>query len=280
MTPPEAGRAYLAVCTIYRDAADYLAEWIEFHRLAGVERFVLYDNGSTDHHLEVLAPYLEDGITIRHEWPGPFLGHNGRPGALFTAFEHCVGAHRGDARWVAFLDIDEFLFSPTGAALPEVLRDYDSLPGVVVSRAEFGSSGHVAKPDGLVIESYTERKALKPDDRVSYKSIVEPSQVIRCLSAHSFQYRDRLPVDEEMRVVDPLKRMTRKPAAWARLRIHHYFSRSEEERVRKAELWRDVGSTRSVPPRPVPIGQTVTDETLVAYAPAVREALARRAAAR
>ena len=38
------------------------AEWIEFHRLVGVERFFLYDNGSTDDHREVLAPYVEEGI--------------------------------------------------------------------------------------------------------------------------------------------------------------------------------------------------------------------------
>jgi hypothetical protein len=283
MTPPERGRAYLAACTIYRDDADYLPEWIEFHRLAGVERFVLYDNGSTDHHLDVLAPYLEEGVATRHEWPAPFLGHNGRPLALFTAFEHCVGAHRDDARWFAFLDVDEFLFSPTGMPVPEILREYDRFPGVVVSRAEFGSSGHVTKPGGLVIESYLERKPLRPDDRVPYKSIVEPGHVTRCLTAHSFMYRDGVPVDEEMRPVDPLRYLTRKPPAWARLRIHHYFSRSEEERLRKAELWRDIGSAQSGlrPPRrqaarPGKTGRTVRDETLCAYAPAVREALARR----
>ena len=52
---------YLAACTIYRDAASYLAEWIEFHRLVGVERFFLYDNGSVDDHREVLAPYVDAG---------------------------------------------------------------------------------------------------------------------------------------------------------------------------------------------------------------------------
>ena len=56
--PVDRGGAYLAACTIYRDDAAYLAEWIEFHRLMGVERFFLYDNGSTDDHREVLAPYL------------------------------------------------------------------------------------------------------------------------------------------------------------------------------------------------------------------------------
>jgi hypothetical protein len=276
MKPRDGRRAYLAACTIYRDDADYLAEWIEFHRLMGVERFVLYDNGSTDHHLDVLAPYIDEGVATRHEWPEPFLGHKGRPRALITAFEHCVGAHRDDARWVAFLDVDEFLFSPAGVPLPDVLRDYEAFPGVVVTRAEFGPSGHATKPEGLVIESYVERRRLRPDDRASYKSIVEPGQVTRCMSAHTFVYRNAVPVDEDLRPVDPLVRPNTKPPAWERLRIHHYFSRSEEERVRKAERWRDAGSTRAVPTEPLTARATVRDETLVAHAPAVRAALARR----
>ena len=36
-------------------------EWVEFHRLVGVERFFLYNNFSEDNHMEVLAPYIEEG---------------------------------------------------------------------------------------------------------------------------------------------------------------------------------------------------------------------------
>jgi glycosyl transferase family 92 len=274
--PSERGRAYLAACTIYRDDADYLAEWIEFHLLAGVERFFLYDNASTDHHLDVLGPYLEEGIATRHEWPFPWLGHNGRPKALAAAFEHCAGTHRDDARRIAFLDVDEFLFSPTGAKLPEVLRDYDEFPGVVVSRAEFGPSGHETKPAGLVIESYLERRALRTDEQAAYKSIVDPAQVNLCLSAHSFTYRAGLPVDEERRPLDPLRHVTRKPVVWSRLRVHHYFTRSEEERRRKAALWGEAGSMRRVPTTPVAERRYMPDDTLAAHARAVHEALARR----
>jgi hypothetical protein len=80
--------------------------------------------------------------------------------------------------------------------------------------------------------------------------------------------------------VDPLKRITRKPVAWSRLRVHHYFTRSEEERVRKAELWRDVGGARAVPTAPLPPSPTIRDETLATYAPQVHEALARRGTAK
>jgi glycosyl transferase family 92 len=269
--PSERG-AYLVACTIYRDYADYLSEWIEFHRLVGVERFVLYDNGSTDHHLDVLAPYLDEGIAIRHDWPLPFRGLNGRPTAIVLAFEHCVGTHRADARWIAFLDVDEFLFSPTGTPLPEVLSTYERFPGVIANRAEFGSSGHVTKPPGLVIENYVERFPPLPDHRAEYKSIVDPAGVARCLSAHRFVYRDGFPVDEEM---SPVTRYRGRPDSWSRLKIHHYPMKSSEERRRKAQKWREMGHSRpfleggSEPP-------TVRDESLVGYAPAVREALARR----
>jgi hypothetical protein len=275
--PAERTAAYLAASTIYRDDAEYLAEWVEFHRLVGVERFFLYDNGSTDEHCEVLSPYADEGIVTMHDWPHPFLGERGRPRAIRTAFEHCVGAHRDDAHWIAFLDVDEFLFSPTGAAVPEILRDYEDFPGVVVNRAEFGPSGHETKPDGPVIENYLQRRHLRPDDEASHKSIVRPDQVLRCQSAHRFVYRDGLPVNEDKRPLDMERYRDRSPPAWSRLRIHHYWSRSEEERRRKAGLWSDAGSSRAEPRRPVPdASHPVTDDTLARYGPAVRESLARR----
>ena len=85
---------YLAACTIYRDAASYLAEWIEFHRLVGVERFFLYDNGSADDHRDVLAPYVDEGIAVVHDWPMPFIGHRGR-GARCRARSSIASAPTG-----------------------------------------------------------------------------------------------------------------------------------------------------------------------------------------
>jgi hypothetical protein len=289
--PADRSGAYLAACTIYRDDAAYLAEWIEFHRLMGVERFFLYDNGSTDHHREVLAGYMAEGVATLQEWAAPFFGYNGRPKTIMTAFEHCIGAHRHDARWIAFLDVDEFLFTPDGGSLPEVLSDYEEYPGVVVNRAEFGPSGHVTRPEGLVIESYVQRRPLRPDDESAHKSVVDPSRVTRCLGAHSFMYVDGLPVDEQKRRVDMRRRMKRKPVTWARLRAHHYWSRSEEERRNKAELWSEVGDPAAPATGPsagrsrgwlladaevVDRAHSVLDDSLAGYGPAVREALARR----
>src|SRR3954453_4443413 len=57
----------LAVCAIFRDQARYLAEWVSFHRIQGVERFYLYDNRSTDDWRSELQSEIEGGIVeVQH----------------------------------------------------------------------------------------------------------------------------------------------------------------------------------------------------------------------
>jgi hypothetical protein len=269
-------QAYLSACTIYRDAGSYLAEWIEFHLLAGVERFFLYDNGSSDHHREVLAPYLEEGIAVLHDWPLPFIGARGRGGAIVRSLDHCLRTHGHESRWIAFLDIDEFLFSPTGAPVSQLLPEYEEYPGLCVSRAEFGTSGHRTRPEGLVIENYVHRRRVGPDDRARVKSIVDPGRTMLPLGPHTFLYRDGLAVDENRRPVDFDFRAL-KPVSWSRFRIHHYWSKSQEDFASKTTLWRDLGTQRGTYVELPQAPQGQLDETLAAYGPAVREALERRA---
>src|SRR3954471_21483324 len=99
-SPPQMDdtKPYLAVCSMYRDHAEYLREWIEFHRLVGAERFFLYDNESRDDHEEVLTPYVESGIVEVHAWPTPASVERGVPWGMFAAADDCLARHRGDAR--------------------------------------------------------------------------------------------------------------------------------------------------------------------------------------
>ena len=53
-----------------------------------------------------------------------------------------------------------------------------------------------------------------------------------------------------------------KLVSWARFRIHHYWSKSEEELERKAQQWRSLGSGRGMRGGGPP-GER--DETLAAY---------------
>ena len=259
---------YLAVCSCLGYDAPYLHEWIEFHRLVGVERFFLYNNGDREVQRELLAPYVEEGVVVLHEW------------TVFPpqtpAYNHLLEHHREGARWVAAIDTDEFLFASTGQPLPEVLADYEAWPGVAVSRLTFGTSGHRTKPDGLVTENYLGSYDARGHRHI--KTIIDPMRTAECLGPHHFRYEDgSLAVDENHY---PILGATTAFTSFSRLRINHYYTRSEAEfraklnRLRPdnaapypAELWEQYATT-------LQNGYDVPDETILRHVPLLKQRLA------
>jgi len=252
-------KQYLGVSAIFKDEAPYLEEWLRFYELVGVEHFYLYNNDSSDAFADVLAPWIASGKVTLHSIQGA--------PAQRTAVRHCLETYCSNCFWLAFLDLDEFLFAPGMTDLREFLRSYEAEPGVVANWVLFGASGHRHRPSDLVMRSYTWRcdldlvtfepallkePGLDAGDPSSYhpvcshvKSVVNTRAVLQELSPHHFSYRDgRLPVTTWGERV---------PGPWTdrvavdSLRVNHYFSRSWEEFARKLERGRaDIGGKYDV----------------------------------
>jgi hypothetical protein len=271
---------YLSICSAYRNEAPYLREWIEFHRLVGVEHFYLYDNRSEDDHQAQLAPYIDAGLVTLTDWPLS-------PGQC-QAFRDCIEQHRDDVRWLACIDLDEFLFSPTLRPVSELLTEYEAFPGVGVNMALFGASGHRVPPAGLTLESYDSRGDEEVRWSGAIKSIVHPARALRCAedetNPHGFLYADgELAVNELMQPIDTEPPTISKPVSYGRLRINHYWMRSEQQWREKMESpMACSGKVRGIPSdrfdRFERIYSTVHDETAQAYLPPLRRALERPAA--
>jgi Glycosyltransferase family 92 len=207
---------------------------------------------------------VEEGTVKQYDWPVP-PGAN--PSAQTSAWDDCLARHGPETRWIAFIDLDEFLFSPAGAPVPEALREFEHLSGLGVPWALFGPSGHKTPPPGLVIENYTERST-KPRRSRWFKSVVDPRRVRRSRGPHAFDYDD----DVGLYPVPAF-------APFDRLRINHYWTKSEEEFRRK------IAGPRAHPNTTVPLeraltitaqGYGMTDDAILRYLPAVRQALAAR----
>lgn len=270
---------YLAVCAVFRDEARYLAEWVTFHRLRGVERFWLYDNQSADDWRGELAPELASGVVTVTPWTMDPPQH--------SAYADCLTRHRDEARWVAFLDIDEFLFSPSGIKLPELLRRFDAHPGVVANWRAYGTSGHMEPPDGLVTESYVMRVADDVPVNRHVKSIVYPRKTSpRVENPHIFRQYGA-PVGEDGQ---PVMSPFREPPTAELLRINHYWSRSLAELRRKyAQPRADQGTERVTALKSFGDAFTqvdgvqvlrddIRDEAILRFLPQLREELASRRA--
>jgi hypothetical protein len=172
-------RYELTACLKFKNAARSLREWIEFHQIVGFEHFYLYNNNSTDDYKDALAPYRVEGTVTLYDWP--------QTPAFPTADEHCVANHQHEARWIAFLDDDEFLFPARSESVRKILRRYEPYPALAVHWLMFGSSGHIRRPAGLVLENYVLR-AESPSPII--KSIVNPRRVAASANTHHWVYRN------------------------------------------------------------------------------------------
>jgi FkbM family methyltransferase len=215
----------LSVCAIMKDEAPYLIEWLEFHKIVGVEKFYLYNNNSSDNTLDIVQPYIQSGEVVLHDWP-----FSNKQQA--SAYEHCLASYKQESEWIAFIDLDEFLFPTEQESLTEVLEEFDSLPAVGVNMLNFGSSGHEIRPEGLQIEHFTKRAIDDFEQNRYVKSIVRPEQIQRPSCPHFF-----IPINQEAFSVtenkEPLGCSISERLSVQKLRINHYFTRSKQETKQK-----------------------------------------------
>jgi hypothetical protein len=209
----------LAICAIFRNEARYLPEWIEFHQRQGADRFYLYDNDSDDGWQEALAPYRD--VIELHPWP--------KPRGQLAAYGDCIRRHRWDSRWIAFIDVDEFLFSPAGR-LPDVLARFKRASAVCANWRVYGTSGHVEPAEGRVTDVYVRRAEDNHPLNRHVKSIVFPPMTgVHVENPHFFPHYTAPVGERGDRVHGPF----RDPPTADLLRINHYYTRSQSEYGRK-----------------------------------------------
>lgn len=219
----------LAVCAIFREEAPFLHEWLTFHATIGATHFYLYNNGSTDNFQEVLVPWCNCGLVTLQDWVGPVQ--------QVPVYADCVRRARATCRWVAFIDVDEFLFSPLCVDVRPILRGYQDLPGLVVWEAFFGSSGHARRPDQPVTLTYRQRAPVSK--YTSAKTIANPRLVYKA-GVHEFKFWGAQARDTSRRPV-----AARGEPMLETLRINHYWSRSLEDldtKISRGDAW--IGALR------------------------------------
>lgn len=111
----------LVVGAIIQNQAPFLKEWLEFHMLVGVERFYLFNNLSTDNFESVLEPYIESGIVKLDHWPVEIKTQEDFNNIQCSAYRRIVDLTAESAKWLALIDVDEFLYPTKEEKLTDLL---------------------------------------------------------------------------------------------------------------------------------------------------------------
>lgn len=182
---------YACVCAIAKDETPHLREWALHHFAVGFEHIVLYDNGSAVPAARTLADLADAGLLTVIDFPR-------REAPQLSAYYHCLRQWKTRSRWLAFIDIDEFVLPLGRRDVRDLLEDYEAWAGLAAHWMVFGSGGHLRRPPAGVTRSYTDGLCLHHH----VKSLVQPQWALKPLSPHHFAYaegrfcvnEDRVPV--------------------------------------------------------------------------------------
>ena len=232
-TPP---RYYLALCAIAKNEGPYFREWIEWHRSMGVDKFYIYDNESTDGTREVLEPYVLADV-VEHI---PFPGHR----MQLAAYDDCLRRHRLDTRWIAFIDLDEFIVPVKDDSIRTFLQQHEDASAVEINWLIYGSGGQKKKTPGTMMERFKYHSLPSHHLNRHVKSIVDPRHVYTMIGCHEVARIAGRTVDSHGNTVTKHFR-DREPQQDV-IRINHYAVRSYEEFVEKQARGRASGTNKTI----------------------------------
>ena len=228
-----------AIVSIMKNAAPYVKEWLDYHLLAGVDHFYIYDNESEDNFKEILQPYIDAGIVTYIFYPGRRV--------MMQAFNDAIDNFKYFCRYIAFVDDDEFILPKDNRSIAEVtdeiLFDKVRMGGLEISWVMYGSNGlKTAEINRGVLERFTRRA---PREEESVKTIVDPRRVNFMWTPHFAVYFDQF-VGIRQSDLDGLPNVNFKIAD--KIVMNHYPLKSLEEFLRRkkgtdanfGDAWQDI----------------------------------------
>jgi hypothetical protein len=214
----------LSVCALFKNEAPYLKEWLEYHRMVGVDHFYLYDNGSKDRLFEVLAPYIKEGVVTLTRWLDRVGNRDGENAELWVfstqlpAYGHAVKYFAvNESEWLVFLDVDEFMVPVAANSVKEILECYHEYPGVELTSDFFDASNEdpLSKKELLIanvdLTNRPTQNILKSVEKMIFKP--ECNTSFTC-SPYKSRFKDNKPAGKVSK---------------AQLRINKYVNRATGE---------------------------------------------------
>lgn len=208
--------ATLVVTTLIKNENHNLREWIEYHRIQGVDRFLIYDNNTSNRRqlFETLAPYRDIVTLVR--WDFPYGFHTKKHPSLYcqkAQITHSILKYGGSGiAWMIVTDVDEFICSPRMPLLEYLRGQPDDVTGIRGTRLNFGREDpNSATP--LALGRFPRCEAFIRNSTRLEKYVIRPGRVTTSGQHYPVTYTGRLRQTEQ-----------------DELRFHHYQYTSAKRR--------------------------------------------------
>jgi glycosyl transferase family 92 len=149
----------LSVCAIFKNEKKYLKEWIEYHRMIGIDHFYLYNNNSSDRPLTILLPYIKQGVVTLISWPDALPEEKEENSAMWalstqvSAYENAIQTRaKKESEWLVLMSVDEFLVPGEQTSLKTLLKQNERVPGIILQEECYDAEDGSLASHQLLIE--------------------------------------------------------------------------------------------------------------------------------
>jgi hypothetical protein len=224
--PYKKEKYYFSVHMMFHNEESILKEWIEYYLLIGTDHFYLHNHKSTDNSLNILQPYIQRGLVTLKNNTGEFS-------ELFKILNETLQETKGETKWLAIIDSDEFIVPKTCNNIKEFLKAYENAGGLAVNWQVFGTSNVETQPkDRTMIETLT--MTSNKLEKTIFKSIIQPLKTANVWNQHICSYFKNFNLIDENHKIVPFGIIDKQHTV-EKIQINHYFTRTKEFYRTKAE---------------------------------------------
>ncbi|GLI68670.1 hypothetical protein VaNZ11_013146 [Volvox africanus] len=237
----------------------YIRDFIQYHKWIGIEKFYIWDHKSRPPLAYVLEDYVLSNVVeiiyFADSWKADeklFREMYNTSTRTFLspqvwAYDNCFRMFAHRHTFIALLDPDEYIILkepsvlPRGQPhLPSFLAPFEPYGGIAVHWQLLGPSGHMSRPDGSTLASYTrcvprERLQLWKEFKTVPLGFTKSITATRCYQRGCNPHQCELKpgckyVNEDCMDLSP---SVVHELHWDRIAIFHYVTRSAMEYMRK-----------------------------------------------
>jgi hypothetical protein len=206
---------------------DYLIDFIKYYKYHGVDHFYFYDNDSQIPVKETLKDYLS--ICTITDFSGV--------GIQMQVYSHYLENYKKDSKWIAVVDIDEFIFPKKHNKIIDFLEENEKYDAIAINWLMFGDGNNLKKVDGPLIKNYLYSQVKQ---HPNFKTIYKTEAISKLHHPHFGKLKwFKKYVDAKRNKITNHQNLNFTQDI---IQINHYFSRSEEEFLIKIQRQRaDTG---------------------------------------
>jgi len=237
----------LTIMAIFKNEEKYMEEWLLHHINQGFDQIFLYCNDPNINKYPCLFDEKYSNYITLIDWTNKI--NNGVNTIQRQAYTHCTKTYSKYCHFLMMIDLDEFIhsykdFKTVNDYIDSLYNNWSNIKSFKIQRYDFGSNGHISKPDGLLIDNYTKHEKTCS----SYKALANLDFVNEdapFYGVHDFPYNEKLGIiyNEYLNYWEAGYPNTcrENDINETPLIINHYYTKSYDEYIERCEMWKDGG---------------------------------------